>query len=241
MIDITFLGTGNAFSQQYYNTNLLLKWATSNLLVDCGTKCPISLHKLAIPISQIQNIFISHLHADHIGGLEEIILQCKYHFRTYPNLYIPENLKEPLWENSLKAGLQNTTSDIVGMDYYFNIHPVQKAFTIDGINFEIIPTRHIIGMPSYGLFFHDIFYTGDTVFQANLILSMLEKARIIIHDCSFIPNPVHAYYKDLLTLPTSVRNRIFLVHYSDNSEKKLEYMAEQGFRYIKPFETLRIS
>ena len=40
------------------------------LLIDCGSDARHSLAAAGYSFNEIDNIFISHLHADHIGGLE---------------------------------------------------------------------------------------------------------------------------------------------------------------------------
>lgn len=240
MLEILLLGTGNAFSHQYYNTNLLVSWGNTNLLIDCGMLCPFSFHRLAIQPSIIKNIFITHTHADHVGGLEEIALSCKYAFQTRPNIYLPRNIYPSLWENSLKAGLQYTTTEHVGLDYYFEVRIVEQCFEIEGMKFEMLPTQHIGDMPSYGLLFGNIAYSSDTIFNKSWIFQILRRAKILIHDCSFTPNPVHAYYEELLTLPQVIRRHIYLIHYNDNSEEQLRFMEKQGFHYLKPLSKIKV-
>ena len=232
-MEIVFLGTGNAFARQYFNTNLLIEFANTNLLIDCGATCPTSIESLGIEIHQIENIFISHLHADHIGGLEELAIKHKYIYHKKPNLYVPKRLENDLWNNSLRGGLEFTVDGKVGIEYYFKVHSVESTFTIANKIFEIIPTLHIPGMPSYGIFFDGIFYTNDMVFQRSLLEKMLEKSQMVIHDCSFTPNPVHAYYKELLELPPKIREKLFLIHYGDGTQNKQQYMVEQGFHIAK--------
>lgn len=239
-MEILVLGTGTAFSHQHYNTNFLISWNNTNLLVDCGLRCPTAFHKLGIPISRIQNIFITHTHADHIGGLEEVALNCKYYFNTHPNIYLPEAIRYSLWENSLKGGLQYNVTGYFGLEDYFEPHTVQHSFMIDQMQFELLPTVHIGDMPSYGLLFNDIAYSSDTIFNRDWILQILERARILIHDCSFTRNPVHAYYQELLTLPRRLYHRIYLTHYNDDSQDKLDFMQQQGFHYLKPFTKLKV-
>ena len=42
----------------------------SKLLIDCGTDARHSLHELGLSYKDIEHVYISHLHADHAGGLE---------------------------------------------------------------------------------------------------------------------------------------------------------------------------
>jgi ribonuclease BN (tRNA processing enzyme) len=239
-MEILFLGTGNAFSRQYGHTNLLLKWPSSHLLIDCGSACVGSIAEYGISLAEITNIFITHLHGDHIHGLEELAIKNTYIYHQKPTLYIPKTLEKDIWDCSLRGGLECTVAGKVGLDYYFTIEPVETTFTIEGMTFEIIPTLHIPEMKSYGLYFNRIFHTSDMVFNRGLLETMLPKSDLVIHDCSFVKNPVHAYYEDLMELPKETRKEIYIVHYGDHTEKQQSSMVEAGFQCAQKHLSLKI-
>ncbi len=74
-MQIIMLGTGHGKSLNCYNYCFLLKIKNTNLLVDTGGGNQIinQLIKANIKIEDIDNIFISHSHMDHILGLVWII------------------------------------------------------------------------------------------------------------------------------------------------------------------------
>lgn len=45
------------------------------MLFDCGNRIPMALYNAKIPVTKIDDIYISHPHGDHIGGLEEIAFE----------------------------------------------------------------------------------------------------------------------------------------------------------------------
>ena len=104
-MQLRMLGTGNAFAKKYYNNNALITSNDYRLMIDCGVTATTSLHELEVPMGDIDGIVITHLHADHVGGLEEVAFQNKYIWNKKNRLYVPEDLIEPLWENCLKAGM----------------------------------------------------------------------------------------------------------------------------------------
>jgi ribonuclease BN (tRNA processing enzyme) len=76
---LQFVGCGDAFgSGGRFNTCFHLVGKDVNALVDCGASSLISLNKLAISRNNIDAIFISHFHADHVGGLPFFILEANY-------------------------------------------------------------------------------------------------------------------------------------------------------------------
>jgi len=45
-LELTFIGSGSAFSKVFYQNNLLIVKGDSHLLVDCGTRAPEALARL---------------------------------------------------------------------------------------------------------------------------------------------------------------------------------------------------
>ena len=67
---LIFLGTGSAFTLENYQSNMLVEAQEGLLLIDCGGDARHSLARRGWTALDITDIYISHLHADHIGGLE---------------------------------------------------------------------------------------------------------------------------------------------------------------------------
>ena len=76
---LQFVGCGDAFgSGGRFNTCFHLVGRQINALIDCGATSLVSMNKLAINRNAIDTIFISHFHADHVGGLPFFILEANY-------------------------------------------------------------------------------------------------------------------------------------------------------------------
>jgi ribonuclease BN (tRNA processing enzyme) len=74
-----FVGCGDAFgSGGRFNTCFHLVGKEINALIDCGATSLVAMNKLAIGRNQIDTIFISHFHADHVGGLPFFIVEAQY-------------------------------------------------------------------------------------------------------------------------------------------------------------------
>ena len=75
MEKITILGTGNAMVTKCYNTCFTLSQGGEHFLVDGGGGNTIlaQLEKANININQINHVFISHNHSDHILGVVWVI------------------------------------------------------------------------------------------------------------------------------------------------------------------------
>ncbi len=223
------LGTGSAFAKKHFNTNALIESNGYTLMIDCGTTAPTSLYKLGKPIQDIDAVLITHIHADHIGGLEEYAFRMKFEIKRKPVLYVPADLLEPLWENALKGGLSQGSWQTIGEFFQVRTLEAHSAAELHpGLTIELIPTEHIPYKSSYSLLINDnFFYTSDMRFDAELVTRMVrEKGCTVFHDCQLQgPGAVHASLEELLTLPEDVQERVRLMHYADDYEA---YIGKTG-------------
>jgi hydroxyacylglutathione hydrolase len=244
-LKIQMLGTGSAFAKQYYNTNGLILANGYNLLIDCGNTAPASLHQLNIPLNSIDGVWITHIHADHIGGLEELAFRMKYEFFKRIDLYVTEDILPTLWDNCLKGGLIDELEGNVSIDDYFDVIVVKahQSVKITGeLNIEPIPTLHVQGKPSYSLYMNDFFfYSADIQFSPQLLNQLFHErgCRLIFHDCQLEPpKNVHTLLTELLTLPDELQQIIRLMHYSDNVD---HYYGKTGvMRFLSQHEIVDI-
>jgi ribonuclease BN (tRNA processing enzyme) len=76
---LQFVGCGDAFgSGGRFNTCFHLVGNELNALIDCGATSLVAMNKLKIDRNDIEVIFISHFHADHIAGLPFLLLEANY-------------------------------------------------------------------------------------------------------------------------------------------------------------------
>src|SRR5690606_34429941 len=159
----------------FYNNNALLYANGFTLMIDCGITAPASLYRLGKPIQDIDAVLITHIHADHIGGLEEYAFRMKFEFGRKPVLYVASDLLEPLWENALKGGLSQGSWQTI--DEFFQVRVLEAhkpAELHPGLRVELIPTEHIPHKSSYSLLFNDrFFYSSDMRFDGELITRMV--------------------------------------------------------------------
>jgi len=104
----TILGAGSAFSLKNYQPNLLLEQNDSRLLIDAGGDIRFSLRDVGLSSANIDAVYITHLHNDHIGGMEYIAFTTFFNpNKIPPKLFCHKLLLEDLWSNSLKGGLSS--------------------------------------------------------------------------------------------------------------------------------------
>ena len=229
---IKFIGVGSAFtSQQYYQSNMLITSRSGKkLLIDCGSDARFSLKESGVRQEDlndtIDGVYISHLHADHIGGMEWLSL-CTYFGSDgkRPSLFMEREHMKDMWNNSLKGGLERVNKKIMHLTDYFLCHPLDPndSFVWENIHFKLYKMPHIKtnyhDHDSFGLLIEEngntCFISTDTQFKADLLTQISGKTDLIFHDCetSSFPTTVHAHYDELFTISLDIKKKIWLYHY----------------------------
>lgn len=71
---ITFLGTSHGnHTYERYNSSTLLSVGDSDYLIDCGEPVAGTLVRSGIGFERLRALFVTHMHADHVGGLSELV------------------------------------------------------------------------------------------------------------------------------------------------------------------------
>lgn len=242
MIQLLFLGSGSAFTVggDNFQSNILLMTETGKkLLIDCGSDIRFSLHQFGFTHRDITDIYISHLHSDHVGGLEYIGLSTKFDPQcSKPTLYLSGDVASEIWDNTLSGGMRSIEGKIADLNTFFDVYSIKPNgyFIWETIKFDLIKVIHINNsyfmMPTYGLFFElngtKIFLTTDTQFCLEMLQDYYQQADIIFHDCetSLYPTPVHARYEQLVTLPEPIKNKMWLYGYQPG---ELPEATKEGF------------
>lgn len=202
---------------------MLLEHNDKTLLIDAGStlQCALDFHK--INVKSIDAIFITHLHGDHIGGLEYIGFYRYFGSFPFgsnkPKLFVHPTLIDDL-TTYLMVTMGTTTVGKMTIHDYFDVI-VDDADRILSefldLTVEQVPVNHVGIGDSIALSIKStdenksLFFTGDVRDSK----SQNEWGHgLVFHDCEFAEyqGGVHAQYHELLKLPLWRRNKIILMH-----------------------------
>jgi len=232
-MEIIPLGVGEAFAKTLFQTNFLVRPAEGEpFLVDFGHTGSRALRALGVELRSVSRVLVSHLHGDHIGGLEELGFSGYFAWGERPVLYLPESVLPFLWEHALLAGMgqrlkaRDGTFFDAGVETYFDVRPVAPLtpFDLGSVRVHPFSTPHIPGRPSWGFRLEDratgkaAMLTCDSRFHPGNLARYGAGASVVFHDCQLVTNGahIHATLEELLTLPPAAQERILLVHYADD-------------------------
>lgn len=249
---VYFLGCGSAFSKQQYQTNILLVKGDEHLLVDCGTTCSRALKDAGLSILDIDNVLITHSHADHVGGMEEFLLMNRYVARKKPRIFVTEEYGEILWDRSLRGGAEmNEMHGGRGLsfgDYADFERPTPlpeyprdaQEFRLGDLTIRTFRTRHYPeqatswreAMYSVGLVIDDrVLISGDTQYDADFLSEADPHGRVrqYFQDVQFFTGGIHASLEEISAYPGRIKKKTLLVHYSDNFADYRKAVRSAGF------------
>jgi ribonuclease BN (tRNA processing enzyme) len=230
-MQIEIIGVGDAFSEKHNSSSFVIKAGDFRLMVDCCERIRKALREARersgsdVNLSQIDHVLLTHLHGDHVGGLEAYAFYKLFVDQRKPHLYAGAPVLSELWEGRLKAPMRQLYNadfsqlKLMNLEDYFELHPLEPDRTeqIGPLQVEIFPTRHHI--PTFAARFsyagRKLGYSADTTFDPAL-LDFLAPADLIIHETG--PG-VHTPYEKLVALPPALIQKIRLIHYGDDFDK----------------------
>lgn len=224
--EVVVLGVGDTFSEKHHSTALLLACDGFRLAIDCPDMYRSVLRDAAerssrpLAIGDIDHVLITHVHGDHMNGLEGFAFYKHFVETRRVKLVASAEVRASIWDQRLKAPMSalwdGSRFRELGFDDYFEHVPLDWESTTTVGPFRIRARRTIHHVPTSALLVEaggrTLGYSSDTAFDPEL-MAFLAPADLIIHETNF--GPAHTPYAALAGLPPELRARMRLIHYSD--------------------------
>ena len=231
---VTLLGTGSpAPLMRRFGPGVLVQVAGKTLLIDNGRGVTQRLMQLGVRLGQVDALFVTHLHSDHVVGIPDLWLtgwlEAGYAQRKGPFVvYGPAGTQQLMdglaraYDWDIKARIADQGLDPAAIQAEVTEVRAGVVFDTGGVKVTAIEVDHgDLLKPAFGYRIdHDgrsVTISGDTRFSENLI----EKAAgtdLLIHQ-------VGAARDELLKLPTF---KVILAHHTQPEE------AGVVFSRVKP-------
>jgi len=239
MMRVQFLGCGDAFgSGGRFNTCILLEAGGPPCLIDCGASSLIAMKRFGVDPNTIGSIFISHLHADHFGGLPFFILDAQFARRRAPlTIAGPAGLRDRLVQ-AMELYFPGSSRTSQKFELAVLEWTPQQPMVFNGATVTPYQVYHDGTAPYFALRVElagqVVAYSGDTEWSEAL-LEAARAADLFICEAYFYDKAVKTHL-DLKTLeahlPAIQARRLILTHLSPDMLARvgeLEYdVAEDG-------------
>ena len=223
---LTILGSGSALPVTNRNpSGYLLDIGEETILLDSGAGTSRQIVRAGRSIDEIDKIFFSHFHIDHIGDLPSLLFALKNENFEVKNLDI---YAHPDFAHFLETYQELYGDWIMDENPFYQFNPLEKGtYNFHNFDLRIYPARHRPESYIYCFEAEDktLVYTGDTEYCVGLIKAA-ENADLLLTECSFPDShPVEAHLspkKIQRVIKHSTPKKIVLTHlYPENDRADL--------------------
>ena len=197
---INFLGTGcGRPTAQRFNTSMAFEYDERIFMMDCGEPCTALLKRQGLSPGMVTDIFISHMHCDHVSGLPMLLREiwksrvngeASLSVEDRVNLYVPSCANPSIMEavNIISGSPRNVNS----FAKLVNLHSLESNAVIEREGFSVIPYRNTLPdeIESYAFLIRvddlRLFYSGDLSKNFETIEAYLNDLDLLILESSHV-------------------------------------------------------
>ncbi len=239
-----FLGSGDAFgSGGRFNSCILLETESIRYLLDCGASSLIAMKCRHVDPNSISTILVTHLHADHFGGLPFFLLDAQFARRRSPLTIVgPPGLRERLTQ-AMEIGFPGLSATVRKFDLTLLEWAPRQLTSLDSMTVTPYEVCHGGMVQSFALRAEVegsiISYSGDTEWCTGLEEAARDADLFICEGYSY-DKPIKAHL-DLATLeahlPAIRTRRLVLTHMSPDM---LARTSSLGYEFAEDGKVIEV-
>ncbi len=187
---LTVLGAGTMVPEKGYSPSAyLLEAGEKKMLLDCGWLSLSALTALGISANDISEVFITHFHTDHFGGLMPLIHARFVAELVYGEKSAPLRVYGPSGITQKMRQLKDIFWPEEDQSYDYGIHEGPGKWTLDGVRAVSFKVEHTRWSPSVGYRIEHggaaVAYTGDSApKQDRKFIGNLKGADLLIMEAA---------------------------------------------------------
>jgi ribonuclease Z len=240
-VDVTFLGTGSAFSPAAYNASVLLD---RTILLDAGAPLCVHLPKVGVGIHEPRAVLISHFHADHTFGLAALILgRALLHDSALPLEVLGPVGTTRYLEQLLEFAWGADMRELAWRKLQLSVHELRPGdrFNAAGAAGAAYEMRHTSRSPCLGYVIERdgvrLGYTGDAENSDGLRALLSDSDHVIAEMTYEEPGPMHLARPQILQLMAEHPGvRFLLTHRGPDQEVSGALLAHDFQRVRLPLD-----
>ncbi|MFV2016876.1 MAG: MBL fold metallo-hydrolase, partial [Candidatus Heimdallarchaeota archaeon] len=184
-LKIITLGSGNPFAHgNSFQSVHYIEINQKKILFDCGPAILNAAQNAEVDLSDLEYLFISHLHGDHMSGIPFLILSYKFDLQRIKPLKIigPYGLSEQL-DFAIKGSYPGLLSKEENLFEVIELELNQNFTIYDNIQIKPFKAFHIPNAFCFSLEYQNlkVVYSGDNEFNP-VQLQELDNTTVLIHE-----------------------------------------------------------
>ena len=203
---VTFCGTGEAFTLGGASSGIIVQHGDTQIMLDCGPGSVQVAINSGVKLDEVQAIFITHLHADHVFDIAELLTSLTFWSDTLPDIYGPSGIVEYMDDTMalVRKSVPNLSPFQNSVDRFkvrVTAHEVPIVVGDLTIRSESVPhTRHVHAQ-AYRISTGDsaIVYSGDTQPAPDIIVPLAKDADMLIHE-AYTAEGLQAQAQNVVTI-----------------------------------------
>ncbi|HMB55793.1 MAG TPA: MBL fold metallo-hydrolase [Arenimonas sp.] len=238
---LRFLGVGSSQAVELGSASAVIERdGQPQLMIDCGQEALTAY--LAHYGRAPEALFITHVHMDHVAGLERLFYKIYFdpQLRGKVKLYVPATVVPHL--QSRLADYPGVIAE-GGANWWdgFHLVPVTRGFWHARRWFDVFPVRHHLPDTAFGLRLAGaMVWTGDTRPIPEMLAQHADAGELIAHDCAMQGNPSHSGIADLeREYSPELLARCVLYHYASHADG--DALHARGHRVAQAGDVLALA